>query len=180
MRVILKRAGLCLVALWVGGRLSAWGAEGAKAPPAAGPRVTDEQFFGWVDLERADLADVRASVAKSDWAAAKHALAEHLRARKEPRWTFDPKAVGKERKPNVSKAEKALQHRLSSIGIEWAFGETIDWSFNPTTQPGSKWPRNHEWTWQLSRHPMWLDLGRAFYAVGDEKYAAEFVAQLKS
>jgi len=146
----------------------------------AGPRLSDAQFFSMVDLDRPDLAAVREAAAKQDWTAAKHAFAEHLRARLEPHWTFDPKAVGRARKPNVAQAEKVLRHTLSSIGIEWTFGDAIDWSFNPTTQPGSKWPANHEWTWQLSRHPMWLDLGRAFYATGDEKYAAEFVRELAS
>ncbi len=179
MRVILKPVCLCLVTVLFAGRLIAWGAEGVRAP-AAGPRLTDAKLFSMVDLERADLSAVREAAAKQDWAAAKHAFAEHLRSRTEPHWTFDPKAVGRERKPNVAKAEKALLHQLSSIGIEWAFGDTIDWSFNPTTQPGSKWPRNHEWTWQLSRHSTWVDLGRAFYATGDEKYAAEFVRELRS
>jgi hypothetical protein len=147
---------------------------------SSGPRLTDAKFFSMVDLDRADLLAVREAVAKADWPAAKQAFAEHLRQRKEPHWTFDPRRVGEEPKRRNAGADKALQHRLSSIGIEWAFGEAIDWSFNPTTQPDSKWPRNHEWTWQLSRHPMWVDLGRAFYATGDEKYAAEFVAELKS
>lgn len=179
MRVMLKPVCLCLVAVLHAGRLSVWGAEGAK-PAEVGPRLTDATFFSLVDLDRADLSAVREAAETSDWAAAKRAFAQHLRTRKEPHWTFDPKAVGQERKPNVAKAEKALQHRLSSIGIEWPFGPEIDWAFNPTTQPDSKWPRNHEWTWQLSRHPMWVDLGRAFYATGDEMYAAEFVAELKS
>jgi hypothetical protein len=60
--------------------------------------------------------------------------------------------------------------RSISTGPVWScweqFGDKIDWAFNPTTQPDSNWPRNHEWTWQLSRHRMWLDLGRAFYATG--------------
>ncbi len=149
-------------------------------PAATGPRLTDAQFFSMLDLERADLAAVSNAVAKSDWAAAKHAFAEHLRDRKTPAWTFDPHSVGKDPKRRVAGAEKALRHTFNSIGIEWTFGDAIDWAFNPTTQPGSKWPANHEWTWQLSRHAMWVDLGRAFYATGDEKYAAEFVAELKS
>ena len=158
----------------------AFAASPAVKPAEAGPRLTDPQFFSMLDLNRADLAVVKEAVAKSDWPAAKHALAEHMRGRKTPTWTFDPHRVGSDKKARVNGAEKALRHQLTSIGIEWPFGETIDWSFNPTTQPDSKWPRNHEWTWQLSRHPMWIDLGRAFYATGDEKYAAEFVAQLKS
>jgi hypothetical protein len=146
-----------------------------------GPRLSDAQFFSMVDLERPGLEAVKVAAGKADWAAAKRAFAQHLRIRESPAWTFDPRRVGEDRKGRVNpKAEAALEHRLSSIGIEWAFGPEIDWAFNPTTQPDSKWPRNHEWTWQLSRHHMWVDLGRAYYATGDEKYAAEFAAQLKS
>ncbi|HWH69666.1 MAG TPA: alginate lyase family protein, partial [Candidatus Sulfotelmatobacter sp.] len=152
----------------------------AAAPTAPGPRLSDEQFFALLDLARPDLAEVRAAVAKADWAGARHALAEHMRSRPMPRWDLDPRAVGRDRQHREPEADKALGHRLSSLGIEWQFGEQIDWAFNPTTEPGSKWPRNHEWTWQLSRHSAWLALGRAFYATGDEKYAREFVAELKS
>ena len=153
----------------------------APAPsPATGPRLTDEQFFALVDGARPDLADVKAAIAKSDWPAAKHAFSEHIRHRQTPRWGLDPRAIGREPRFRNAGAENALKHRVSSIGIPWQFGDTIDWAFNPTTQPDSKWPRNHEWTWQLSRHPMWLDLARAFYATGDEKYAREFVAELQS
>jgi hypothetical protein len=175
-----SRLGLGLfAAVALGGWLWARG-EAASKVAAVGPRLTDAKFFSMVDVERPELAAVREAVARQDWPAAKRAFAEHLRGRKEPHWTFDPKAVGREKKPNVAKAEKALRHQLTSIGIEWPFGGTIDWAFNPTTQPGSKWPANHEWTWQLSRHPMWVDLGRAYYATGDEKYAAEFTRQLAS
>jgi len=156
-------------------------ATAAPAPsPATGPRLTDEQFFDLVDVSRPDLAGVKAAIAKSDWTAAKHALAEHFRTRQTPRWGLDPRAIGREPRFRSTGAENALKHRFTSIGIPWQFGDTIDWAFNPTTQPDSKWPRNHEWTWQLSRHPMWLDLGRAFYATGNEKYAREFVAELQS
>ena len=151
-----------------------------KKASTVGSRLTDAQFFSMVDVDRADLAAVKEAVGRSDWKAAKHALAEHMRARTTPTWTFDPRRVGKEKKARVKRADDALQHRLTSIGIEWTFGDAIDWSFNPTAQKDSKWPVNHEWTWQLSRHPMWIDLGRAFYATGDEKYAREFVAEFRS
>src|ERR1041385_2820789 len=101
---------------------------------------TDAQFFSLLELSRSDLAEVRAAVARQDWPAAKHALAEHMRHRKLPHWDFDKGSVERE-------ADAALAHRFSSIGIEWPFGTNIDWGFNPTTQPGSKWAQNHEWTW---------------------------------
>lgn len=146
-----------------------------------GPRLGDEAFFQMLDLSQPGLAAVRPAVEASDWPAAKRALATHFRSRTQPRWfETDLPPVGHDKKYRSRGAENALQHRFTSIGIEWPFGETIDWAFNPTTQPDSKWPRNHEWTWQLSRHPMWIDLSRAYRATGDEKYAREFVAELRS
>ena len=102
----------------------------SAAEPEVGPRLTDEQFFARIDTEQAGLADVKAAVARADWTAAKHAFAQHLRTRTSPSWTFDPQRAGANKKARVSpRAEAALQRRLSSIGIEWAFGETIDWAF---------------------------------------------------
>jgi Heparinase II/III N-terminus/Heparinase II/III-like protein len=148
--------------------------------PEPGPRLSDAEFFAMLDLSRADLAEVKRSVERSDWAGARHALAEHMRTRPSPHWEIDPRAVGHNANYSDPGAEKAMKHLLSSQGIEWQFGETIDWAFNPTTQPDSKWPRNNEWTWQLNRHEQWLALAKAYYATGDEKYAQEFVAELNS
>ena len=176
---VLRLIACLVVPACVQGALPAAAAPAAGAPEK-GPRLSDAQFFSMVDVERPELAGVREAVAKADWPAAKRAFAEHLRTRTSPRWTFDPKAVGRDPKRRHERADKALRHTLSSIGIEWSFGETIDWAFNPTTQPDSTWPANHEWTWQLSRHAMWVDLGRAWYATGDRRYAEEFVRELKS
>ena len=167
-----------IAAVLLGGCFTATAAP--TPPPATGPRLNDEQFFALVDVSRSELAGIKAAIAKSDWPAAKHAFAEHLRNRQTPRWGLDPLAVGRDPRFRSTGAENALKHRFTSIGIPWQCGDKIDWAFNPTTQPDSKWPRNHEWTWQLSRHAMWLDLARAFYATGDEKYAREFVAELQS
>ncbi len=145
-----------------------------------GPRLSDAQLFALLDLARPDLAAVSNAVARSDWPAATAALAKHMRSRKRPTWEVDPFAVGKDPKYRNRAAEDALNHRLESIGIPWPFGARIDWAFNPTTTPDSRWPANKEWTWQLSRHGAWVHLARAFHATGDEKYAAEFVAQLRS
>ncbi|MEI7733247.1 MAG: alginate lyase family protein [Verrucomicrobiota bacterium] len=153
---------------------------GAPAPAVNGPRVTAAEFFTALDLERAELSAVKAALQRQDLGAARHALAEYLRHRPKPGWEFNPLAIKDNPKFRSSTAEKALTHKFNSIGIEWQFGEQIDWAFNPTTQPDSRWPRNHEWTWQLSRHAAWLELSRAFYHTGDEKYAREFVAELKS
>jgi Heparinase II/III N-terminus/Heparinase II/III-like protein len=135
--------------------------------------MTDSEFFALLNTNRADLAEVQAAAAREDWTTAKHAFAEHIRARAVPRLQFSK--GGRE-----AEAEAALAHRFNSIGIPWHFGDKIDWRFNPTTEPGSKWPANHEWTWQFNRHAAWTALARTYSATGDEKYAREFVAELKS
>jgi hypothetical protein len=51
----------------------------------------------------------------------------------------------------------------------------IDWRRNPTVDSA----RDPEWMWSLARHNFWVTLARAYALTGDEKYAREFVAQLK-
>jgi hypothetical protein len=145
-----------------------------------GPRLSRVDLFAAIDLARPDLAAVSNAVARGDEAAATAAFARHLRTRAVPRWEVDPAATGRSPKASTTKARNALKHRLESIGIPWQFGESIDWAFNPTAQQDSKWPVNKEWTWQLNRHPMWLDLARAFHDTGDETYAAELAAQVRA
>ena len=162
--------------------LAALTAGGANPPPGAElpPTGSNQALFALLDLSRPDLAAVKAAVAKEDWGAARHALADHFRTRPSPHWEIDPRASGRNPRHREAEAEKALTHRFNSLGIDWQFGDSIDWSFNPTTQPDSKWPRNHEWTWQFNRHTAWVSLARAFYETGEEKYARELAVELKS
>ena len=74
-------------------------------------------------------------------------------------------------------AERVLKHQFTVGGITHTFGERIDWGFNPTTAPGSKYEADNEWTWQLNRHSEWATLARAYSATGDERFAKEFDAQ---
>lgn len=152
----------------------------APAQTESGPRLDDPAFFGMLDLDRPDLAAVKSAAGRSDWAAARHALAEEMRTRKTPRWTEGDQGSWFRRGQGSRAADDALAHRFRSIGITWQFGEHIDWKFNPTTAPGSQWPANNEWTWQLNRHEYWPVLANAYRASGDEKYAAEFVRELQS
>ena len=141
------------------------------AEPEVGPRLTDEQFLR--GSHGSALADVKAAVARADWTAANTRL-QHLRGAATPPLTFirsaGPTGV------SVQGPRRALQRRLSSIGMRRLRDHRLG---TTPLQADSKWPRNRSDV-GVSRHPMWQDLGRAFYATGDEKYAVEFVAQLKS
>ncbi|MBN2448780.1 MAG: alginate lyase family protein [Lentisphaeria bacterium] len=141
-----------------------------------GPRLRDEDFFAALDLDLPALAEVRAAAAAEDWAGARQAFARHLRDRETPHWHFDWRERPHHAEPpdgvDTREADRVVAHLLTSVGVPHQFGPDIDWSINPTPL------KYNEWTWQLSRHPFWSTLGRAYWATGDEVYAREFVAQI--
>ncbi|MBR4517949.1 MAG: alginate lyase family protein [Victivallales bacterium] len=143
-----------------------------------GPRLADREFFDCLNLDYPGLEAVKAAANAEDFAAAKTAFVKHLKTREQPRWHFDWRQVNAptSRNPgfNLSNADKFAANCLVSCGIWHQFGERIEWSFNPTEH------NYHEWTWGLSRHVFWQELGKAYWATGDEKYARAFVAQLRS
>jgi hypothetical protein len=156
----------------------------AVASAAAAAALTDGQLFSSLDLSRPGLQNVAAAVAQHatdhDRTAAKHALAEYYRHRETPRYyiALGEKANPKPTRPDISVGERALRHEFVSIGYPHTFGPVIDWHFDKTAEPGSKYAPNNEWTWQLNRHAEWLGLSRAYRDTGDEKYAREFVAEM--
>lgn len=141
-----------------------------------GPRLRDEDFFGALDLDLPALAAVKAAVAAGDYPAARAAFVQYLKTRERPRWHFDWRARPRHaRRPegvDTREADRVVAHVLTSVGVPHQFGPDIDWSINPTPL------KYNEWTWQLSRHPFWSTLGRAYWETGDEVYAREFVAQI--
>lgn len=151
----------------------------AVAVEDTGPRMGAAAFFTSLDLARPELSAVSNAVAKADYAAATKAFAQHLRTRALPTWDVDPAAFGHKSTYRNGAADDALKHKMTAIGIPWQFEGEVDWAFNPTTAPGSKWPANREWTWQLNRHDAWRALAETFYWTGDEKYAAEFAMQVR-
>ena len=83
-----------------------------------------------------------------DYPAARAALAAYFRARSTP--VFPTPSFT----PDNTVITNALNETYTVIAVTYDFGATIDWSFNPTTNP--------EWTWQLNRHNWWDDLAQKF------------------
>ncbi|UGU18218.1 heparinase II/III family protein [Sinomicrobium kalidii] len=52
----------------------------------------------------------------------------------------------------------------------YQFKKEIDWHAEPFGDP--------EWTFMLNRHRYWVDLGKAYFFTGKEKYASTFVEQV--
>ncbi len=142
--------------------------------------MSEDALFAELDLARPALASVAAALQAKDRPAARHALADYYRHRATPVYFIAPgeQANPKPARPDITGGDRAIRHEFSSIGYPHTFGPTIDWHFDKTAEPGSKYPANNEWTWQLNRHAEWLALSRAWRDTGDEKYAREFVAQM--
>ena len=143
--------------------------------PVVGPRLTDDEFFGALNLDAPGLDTVKAATAAADWPAARRAYVAYLKSLPHP-WTFDwkSKPVQPQAKPNTRSADETLARRFVVCSVPYDFkGGDIDWTVNPTN------PVNNEWVWQFSRHDFWARLGRAYWDTLDEKYAQEFVAQLE-
>jgi hypothetical protein len=142
--------------------------------------VGDERdFFAQVDLARPDLAEVRKAVESNDFAAAKKAWAHHLATRDAPRWLWsrrDRDAIKKVDAENfdglgkyIAPADRLLARRFNFLGVRKQLAHDLDW------QQGAG-----EWTDVLNRFEYWQTLGYAYWASGNEKYAADFVYLLKS
>ncbi len=75
--------------------------------------------------------------------------------------------------PDVSRAEQVLQH----LHDGYFLGDDIDWESNKYDPADPAFTR--EWTYGLNRFPHWRTLGEAYWKTGDEKYAREWIAQMR-
>ena len=140
-----------------------------------GPRLSDAALLACLDADFPGLEKIIAARDAGDITSGLSLLADFVRARREPA-DFGQRAPRNPR-ANTSRARKVLEHQFTVVGIPHTFGADIDWGFNPTTAPDSRYARDHEWTWQLNRHSAWVALAEAYQATGDERFAGEFDAQ---
>lgn len=144
------------------------------------PDLADErEFFSQLNLELPALADVRKAVEAEDWAAAKVAWARHLSERTSPTWIWSRrdkdkimaflKTHGDGLERSVDRADRVLRREFRFQGIPRTLDKDIVW-----------WSKDFEFQWinVLHRHGYWLDLGRAYWQTGDEKYAEDWVSML--
>lgn len=160
---------LCLVVLAMAGGRSAQG-----EAMSSGPRISDTEFFGMLNLELPGLDKVKASADAGDMTSAKREFAEYLRRRQKPvwkpEWLASLQHSTRTDKTDTREADRIMQRDLPSVGVYHKYDGEIDWTLNPINY--------REWPWQLNRHPFWTTLGLAYWATGEEKYAKEFVYQM--
>lgn len=147
------------------------------APVESGPRLSDAEFFNALDLSLPGMAKVAEAVNRQDWPAARGAYGRYFRQRTRPRWLIEPKQPPKEAKPlrSTSKAEVLLRHEWSWNKQHFNLGPDIDWASNPMNEGETQ---TNEWNASLNRHFHLRELAAAYVATGQEKYAAEVVAQM--
>ncbi len=59
---------------------------------------------------------------------------------------------------------------MEKTNIPYKFPGETDWDAEPFG--------DEEWTFMLNRHRYWIDLGKAYFLTGKEKYARTFVQQV--
>ena len=128
----------------------------------------EREFLESLDVERAELREVRAALERDDAEGAKRALVAHMRTRKTP---VGPPLSPDGSERGIAAADQIVDHVFRLVGCPpTKLGETIEWNEDPHDYD--------QWAIALNRHNHWVTLGRAYAATGDEKYAEEFVAQL--
>jgi len=146
-----------------------------------GPRLSDAEFFGALNPDRAEMAAVRAATQREDWPAARQAYAGVFRTRQLPRWLTEPgeKASAKSKRaaerPDTSYADRLLKHQWLWQKDWFDLGPDIDWASNQMNQGESA---TVEWNASLNRHFHFRQLADAYRQTGQEKYAAEIVAEM--
>ncbi len=149
-----------------------------------GPRLSDAEFFTALDPGRTEMAAVQVAAQRQDWPAARRAYATVFRTRQSfvGATHASPVLAGppENTKPAAKRADTTYADKLLAHQWLWQkdwfdLGPDIDWASNQMTQGESA---TVEWNASLNRHFHFRDLADAYRQTGEEKYAAEIVAQM--
>lgn len=131
-----------------------------------------DKLLSRLNLDCEGMEDARKYLECGQKKDAMKAIADHFRGRKKPFYFFDESDIAKYQDQEVIKeADEICSHHI--LGFDLA--NEINWRFNASIDT----TKDPEWMWCLSRHIYWPPLARAYALTGDEKYAKEFVSQLK-
>lgn len=128
--------------------------------------------FAHLDLTRPGLATVRAAVERGDGPGAAVALRDYYRRRQAPQYLRDRLArPAPSTTYDTAAAERVLRREVTFVGKPGELTHDIDWTYNPY--------KDAEWPIELNRHGMWVQLARAYWHTGQEKYAADLAYQIQ-
>ncbi len=135
--------------------------------------ITDTVLFDSLNLDYPGLGSVKSAVNAGNYALAKSELLTYYRNRPEysvstpyGRTYFSLPTTG-----NIAQADDNLNHYFTQVGKRYFVGANIDWLTNPDTDA--------EWIAHFNRHQWMSNLGAVYAQTRDEKYAQEWIADIK-
>ncbi len=134
--------------------------------------VTDKEFWGAIDLERPELAEVRQAVERGDYAAAREAYIRHVARLASLR---DEYFVGRETDVDLTEADEICRDIFTlhaHMHHRHQFTDGVDWTLILFRDLESNVSLNYHY------HPYVLEM--AFRRTGDERYLTHLIRLLRS
>lgn len=138
--------------------------------PVTASACDGKEVFSLLDLDRPGLEQVKFRCEKEQWDKAAGALLDYYRSRQAVHIPGQESCEASE--DDFLKADDALRHSFHVLpDTVWNYGRNIDWAY---------WPvKDIEMRVQLHRQGWWTSLGKAYRTSGEEKYAREYVYELR-
>lgn len=131
-----------------------------------------EKLLSRLDFSQKGLEAARKCLETGQVEKALEEIINHFRNREKPVYLFDESEIAKFNDRDViEEADEVCDHHILGFDL----GQEINWRYNATADTS----RDSEWMWSLARHVFWQPLARAYALTKDEKYACEFINQLK-
>ncbi len=148
-------------------------------------RIHADDFVFWTGD---DLSPLRQSAQKNRAPVWKRRFFLNGRDRAEDA-SFFKKYYPREYQISLNRAERILQNRLHFLGIDLHYPDGIDWHRDPLSEyrhplvyfrdvkifGGNQGQGDVKHIWEVNRHQYFIELGKAYYLTGQEKYARKIV-----
>lgn len=153
-----------------------------------GPVTADADLLAALNLDTPGMEKIKAAAgaqgnAGVDWAALQGAYLDYRRTASPARWRFMPsdRPAHPTEKDDALGDEVMAHHVRNGYGTKPAaadMGKDFNWTYNPVSLSDPSY--TDEWTYCcVSRTEFWQTLTNAYWTTGNEKYAAEWVAELR-
>ncbi|MHC9541924.1 MAG: alginate lyase family protein [Vulcanimicrobiota bacterium] len=171
------------------------------------PRLSDGEFFSYLRIADNEDKAIKDAYRERDFDLAKRELIKYYKERESPVFFFHygsgKRDIFRDQSSScrtvLESAEKIYNHTMSTVsGESKSFGTFIDWFsdfdgkswiYCHITDLNKKLSERHVQklynisnlpiTMEFNKHHHLVDLGRAYFLTGDEKYAQEFVIELE-
>jgi hypothetical protein len=158
-------------------------AHGAPSFAPGVPLLSDSALASTLDLDKPGLEKVKAAVAAGNFPAAQQAYLDYRRTASPVKWKIMPADAPKTAVETTDKTgDEIVGHVIrNTYGFNPKIGDMgkdFNWLYNPVPRGDPRF--SDEWTYcVISRTQFWQQLADAYWKTLDEKYAREWVAELK-